>query len=348
MKSNEITTTPEMEDFQRGGISRRNFITGGALASGALVGAMFAGCETDNGIAKPFGAEKAYADEEEGALGGIPNAMGHVVHEPLICSGCQTCSLICALSHEQLINPKMARNEVNTDIQLGYVSDVLYCQQCDDPKCLKACPTGALHVDETTGARVIDQEVCIGCQTCLNNCIFAPQASRIKYNPETNTCYKCDLCGGDPLCVKRCPLGASMLSWEEYTIVRPQIDDYVAQVTEGAIEGVVFEKQYDGPHAGKAQDEKDWALVVADEGGVNVHGQVTSSDGAELRVRMHCEFFDADGNNLGASEEHQWCMTLHEHLPLDFHFDIDDPSVIAKVLLVGNISYWVSTEDEEY
>lgn len=169
----------------------------------------------------------------------------------------------------------------------------------------------------------------------------------IKYNPATNTCIKCDLCGGDPMCVKRCPLGASQLSWEEYTVVRPGIDDYVEKSTEGALEGVTFTKEYTGPHAGKAMDEQDWALVPAD-GGVQVKGQVTSSDGADLRVKMHCDFKDASGNVLGSSEEHMWCMSIHEHLPLEFSFAIDDPSQIAEVVLIGDISYWVKGVDEEY
>lgn len=330
----ETRVLQEELEVQSSGISRRGFLTGGGvLAGSALMGGLLAGC-----------APKAAAESTET---GIQKAKGHVNHVTSICTGCQTCSLVCALSHEQLINPKLARNTVITDVQVGYVTDVLYCQQCDDPKCLNACPTGALHVDEASGARVIDQDVCVGCQTCLNACIFAPSASRIKYNPATNTCFKCDLCGGDPLCVKRCPLGASQLSWEEYTIIRPQIDDYVAKTTEGAIEGITFNKDYSGPHAGKAQDEKDWAVVPTD-GGVNVTGQITSSDGAELRVRMHCEFFDASGASLGSSDEHQWCLTMHEHLPLDFHFEIADPSQIASVTIVGNISYWVSTEDKEY
>ena len=194
---------------------------------------------------------------------------------------------------------------------------------------------------------LVRTERCVGCQTCLNACVFAPVASRIKYNPETNTCFKCDLCGGDPMCVKRCPLGASQLSWEEYTVVRPGIDDYVEKSTEGALEGVTFTKEYSGPHAGKAMDEQDWALVAAD-GGVQVKGQVTSSDGADLRVKMHCDFKDASGNVLGSSEEHMWCMSIHEHLPLEFSFAIDDPSQIAEVVLVGDISYWVKGVDEEY
>lgn len=317
------------------GVSRRGFLTGGGLIAGAAVMAGLAGCA-------PAGKGELASTGEA-----VPKAKGHVVHQQYICSGCRTCGLTCVLSHEQLINPQLARNKVETDVQQAYLTDVLYCQQCDDARCLAACPTGALHVDEATGARVIDQEQCVGCQTCLNACVFAPAASRIKYNPATNTCIKCDLCGGDPMCVKRCPLGASQLSWEEYTVVRPGIDDYVEKSTEGALEGVTFTKEYTGPHAGKAMDEQDWALVPAD-GGVQVKGQVTSSDGADLRVKMHCDFKDASGNVLGSSEEHMWCMSIHEHLPLEFSFAIDDPSQIAEVVLIGDISYWVKGVDEEY
>ena len=322
------------------GVSRRGFLGGaGVLAGGALASAA-------SGAAGAAGVAVA---EEAGDA--IAPAMGHIIHTSYICTGCRTCELSCVLFHERLINPQLSRNFVNIDYQDAHRTNVLYCQQCDDPKCLKACPTGALHVDETTGARVIDQDVCIGCQSCLNACIFAAGGqgqSRIKYNKQTGTCFKCDLCGGDPMCVKRCPLGATMASWVDYPdIVRPGIDDYVELTTEGAIEGITFSKEYSGAHAGKAEDEKEWALVPT-ETGVEVKGQVTSSDGAELRVRMSADFYDAQGNYLGSSVEHQYCMTMHEHLEITLEYACDDYSNIASVVLVGNVGYWVSVSDVEY
>jgi Fe-S-cluster-containing dehydrogenase component len=236
---------------------------------------------------------------------------------------------------------------VSTDVYDAHHTHVLYCQQCDDPKCLKACPTGALHVDDKSGARVIDQKVCIGCQTCLRACIFySTSTSRIKYNAETKKCFKCDLCGGDPECVKRCPLGASQLSWMTYKIVRPGIDDYKAKTVEGAL-NVVFKKAYTGPQAGKAQDEQAWACVAADKGAKAV-GSITSSEGGELRVKMKAEFYDKDGNLLGSSAEHQWCLTMHESLKIELPFETADVSKIASVTLVGNVSYWVKNVDKEY
>ena len=313
------------------GVSRRSFLGGTGVAAAAALAA--------NAVA----GGQAQATEAVPAL-----SMGHINHVSMICTGCRTCEIMCSLTHEGLINPQRARNHVDTDIQAGHVVNVLYCQQCDDPKCLRACPTGALHIDEATGARVIDQDVCIGCQTCLNACYYAVVGqSRIKYNPETGKCIKCDLCGGEPKCVEYCPMGASQLSWKHYTITRPGIDDYVQETTEGAIEGVTFTKEYSGPHAAKATDEKPWALV-ATATGVKCVGSVTSNDGAILRVQIYADFYDTAGNLVGTSVKHQYAMSLHESMPIELEYDTADYSSIATVNLVANISYWVAGVDEEY
>lgn len=320
---------------EKSGVSRRGFFAGMGALGGAAALTTLTGCEG--------------AASSETELGGIQKAKGYVNHVAYICTGCRTCELICALSHENVINPLMSRNHVVTDIQNGHTTEVRYCQQCDDPKCLQACNAGALTVDKETGARVIDPKKCTGCKKCMEACIFAQAGgeSRIRYNEATNTCFKCDLCGGDPKCVKYCPLGASQLSWEEYTIIRPGIDDYVEEVTEGQIEGITFTKEQSGPHASKAQDEKDWALVSTDTG-VKAIGQVTSSEGAELRVTIHADMYDSGGTLLGSSVEHQYCLTMHEHLPIELEYDTSDASSIAAVTLVSNTTYWVAGVDEEY
>lgn len=334
MREEKVVEEREILQAQGHGLSRRGFLQGIGVLGGAAALTALGGCDNAEGDTK---------------LGGIQKSIGYVHHEAFICTGCRTCELICALSHESVINPLLARTHVVTDIQAGHVTEVRYCQQCDDPKCMAACNTGALHVDPNTGARVIDQSKCVGCQQCMDACIFkqAGGESRVRFNPATNTCFKCDLCGGDPMCVKYCPLGASQLSWKEYAIVRPGIDDYVENVTEGAIEGITFAKEFTGAHAGKTQDEKDWAVVRTDTG-VKAVGQVTSSDGAELRVRIRADFYDANGTLLGSSVEHQYCLTMHEHLAIELEYDTADYSSITAVTLVGDVGYWVTGADQEY
>ena len=331
--SNDITRGTA--DTAKTNVSRRSFLS----ASGILAG----------GAALAGSVATAVAEEADGDE--IPAALGHINHLSYICAGCRMCEIACVLTHEGKIHPTHARNIVHKDIQAGDITHVLYCQQCDDPKCLKACPTGALHVDPDTGARVIDQDVCIGCQTCLNACIFAANGqgeSRIKYNPETGTCFKCDLCGGEPKCVKYCPLGASMASWIEYgPIIRPQIDDYVVATTEGAIEGITFSKEVSGPQAAKCVDTREWALVATDNGASAV-GEFTSSEGGELRVTIYAEFYDANGELVGTSITHQYCLTMHEYLPIDLPCEGLDPASVASVKLFNNVTYWVAGVDEEY
>jgi carbon-monoxide dehydrogenase iron sulfur subunit len=126
-----------------------------------------------------------------------------------ICSGCRTCEAVCSLFHEGVVNPTMSRIRIMTWPFEGYRSEVYACQQCNDPGCLEVCPTGALSIDEATDAVVIDEKECIGCRLCLEACPQKP--SRILYDASKNICIKCDLCGGDPLCVKYCMQGALSL-----------------------------------------------------------------------------------------------------------------------------------------
>ena len=81
----------------------------------------------------------------------------------------------------------------------GY-SHPIICRHCKNPPCLSACPVvGAMVEDEKTGVVVIDELKCIGCLNCVEACPFG--AIFVGPNREI---LKCDLCGGDPECVKYC------------------------------------------------------------------------------------------------------------------------------------------------
>jgi len=66
------------------------------------------------------------------------------------------------------------------------------------------CPGGALTKNEQTGVVEWDESRCIGCRMCTQACIFAG----VTYNPASGRVMKCDLCQGDPECVKACSRGA--------------------------------------------------------------------------------------------------------------------------------------------
>jgi Fe-S-cluster-containing dehydrogenase component len=85
--------------------------------------------------------------------------------------------------------------------------EVETCRQCNEPKCLPACPVHAIYFNDKSGALVIDEKECTGCRLCEEECPF----NMIGYNPVMKISFKCDLCGGDPQCVNICSYGAVKL-----------------------------------------------------------------------------------------------------------------------------------------
>ena len=84
------------------------------------------------------------------------------------------------------------------------------CMHCEDPGCLKACPSPGAIVKYSNGIVDFISENCIGCGYCVTGCPFdVPRISKTD-----NKAYKCSLCsdriavGQAPACVKTCPTGA--------------------------------------------------------------------------------------------------------------------------------------------
>lgn len=133
-----------------------------------------------------------------------------------LCSGCLCCQLACSLFHEGECNPALARLDVFHDPLAGMDNVIEVCKQCLAPSCLHACSVpGAFGVDEATGARVIDEEKCVGCGQCAKACPLNDRGTILRYHPGRKVYVKCDLCRereGGPLCVEACPWGALEVS----------------------------------------------------------------------------------------------------------------------------------------
>ncbi len=84
------------------------------------------------------------------------------------------------------------------------------CMHCEDPGCLKACPSPGAIIQQTNGIVDFYEENCIGCGYCITGCPFnIPRISK-----KDQKAYKCTLCsdrvsvGQEPACAKVCPTGA--------------------------------------------------------------------------------------------------------------------------------------------
>jgi len=125
------------------------------------------------------------------------------------CIGCHACEAACSEKNE---NPAhLAFRSV------GYVEGGSYpdykrmnismaCNHCDDPVCLKGCPTGAYRKHAEYGAVLQDPETCFGCGYCTWVCPYnAPQLDPVK-----GQVSKCNMCvdrlevGLKPACVSAC------------------------------------------------------------------------------------------------------------------------------------------------
>lgn len=113
------------------------------------------------------------------------------------CTSCRLCELVCSERHGGSYRP--ARSHIRVAI---YPEDAVYlpmvCMQCDDAPCIPVCPSGALVRDTQTNAVLVVEERCVGCRMCALACPFGA------INYWDNKARKCDLCGGDPECVRFC------------------------------------------------------------------------------------------------------------------------------------------------
>ena len=121
---------------------------------------------------------------------------------PYLCEACGKCELACAYAHSDQGRPGSSRIKV---FRVGPERGApIVCFQCDHAACVAVCPTKALVRNERTGAIDLLESRCVRCRMCVGACPFG----NIVWERGARAVSKCDLCRGDPACVKFCPSGA--------------------------------------------------------------------------------------------------------------------------------------------
>ncbi len=115
-----------------------------------------------------------------------------------LCTGCRNCELACSARNTRTFNPRRSRVVVLKEEPRNIVLPMV-CLQCEEPLCRDACPAGAI-VENSSGVLTVDQEKCIGCHNCATACVYGG----IFIDPVTAKASKCDLCDGEPACLKAC------------------------------------------------------------------------------------------------------------------------------------------------
>lgn len=118
---------------------------------------------------------------------------------PERCTGCQSCEMVCSLSHEGSCSSSLSRIRINKWEEISVFMPVV-CQHCEKPPCITICPTQARKRVPGTDAVVTDAKRCVGCKSCLYACPYGAPA----IHPLTKRTMTCDLCDGKPLCAEVC------------------------------------------------------------------------------------------------------------------------------------------------
>ncbi|MBU0595575.1 4Fe-4S dicluster domain-containing protein [Candidatus Bipolaricaulota bacterium] len=155
------------------------------------------------------------------------------------CYGCYACMMACKTANHTPPNvfwSRVLKAESGTFPNTVRQAMPVLCFHCEDPGCVKVCPTKATYVNED-GVVVIDKDVCVGCKYCMMGCPYGarytvpewksyfpeglPLSALEKFQKkaweEKSGCgvaTKCDFCtdrrkeGKEPACVAACPANA--------------------------------------------------------------------------------------------------------------------------------------------
>lgn len=149
-----------------------------------------------------------------------------LVHDPDRCVGCRFCMVACSHKHFGVVDLSKSNIRIYFDLKTLRF-EAIYCHHCDDPICMAVCPVNAIVKDENTGIVRIQPAKCIGCRLCNTMCPLSVPW----FDVNARISEKCNLCDGDPECVKFCPAYALQLVPREQA--KKQLAIAYKVVTEG-------------------------------------------------------------------------------------------------------------------
>lgn len=148
------------------------------------------------------------------------------------CVGCYACTMACKVENGTppgVWYAPVYEKEMGTYPAVKRMFLPTLCNHCNDPPCMKACPTGAIQKRED-GIVLVDQGKCCGSRACVSACPYGAlsfveevkgefgeeltpfEQALYKQNHVAGTVQKCTFCAHridqrvyEPACVQTCP-----------------------------------------------------------------------------------------------------------------------------------------------
>lgn len=145
------------------------------------------------------------------------NTMYCIITNTARCINCKSCQIQCKVWHNEPNAISRGQHiHIGPYMENGKAvlrSHFLTCLHCDDPWCVRACPTGAMFKNDE-GIVQVDSRACVGCKGCIIACPWHIP----RWQASTGKVVKCDFCyerlqqGLEPACVTGCTAKALTLT----------------------------------------------------------------------------------------------------------------------------------------
>lgn len=244
----------ELEQLKNEGVDdlpsleRRTFLRAGLAITGLFMGG------TILSLTSVRTAESAIAAPPKNGKYSYSPHYSMVMRQNL-CIDCERCMEACVqTNHVPSYGYRTIILERTRDISPNKKETIfmpVLCNQCNEPPCVRVCPTVATYKDKTTGIVVMDSKKCIGCKTCMAAC---PYNARY-FNEEIRAVDKCNFCLDtrlskgmkDTACVEACPAKVRVFGdlgdpkSEVYKLVhQPETTVWVLRPETGALPNVFY------------------------------------------------------------------------------------------------------------
>ena len=165
-------------------MERRDFLKMGLVITGVLAGGTVLSLISNVGRAYSFDAyRRKYPYKPHYSM---------VIRQDR-CIDCKRCMEACVATNRVPSygwRTMILKREVPESIDQKWDFIPILSNQCNNPPCVRTCPTKATYKDKTNGIVMMNDKKCIGCKSCMMAC---PYDSRY-FNEAKKAIDKCDFC----------------------------------------------------------------------------------------------------------------------------------------------------------